>query len=82
MVQKVKKSEPLVSIVVPCYNQSHFLDDALESVLNQSYTNWECIIVNDGSPDDTVIIAQYVFVSLRFSGVLITRFPVFRRIFL
>ena len=59
MVQKVKESEPLVSIVVPCYNQSHFLDDALESVLNQSYTNWECIIVNDGSPDDTVIIAQY-----------------------
>ncbi|WP_273004970.1 glycosyltransferase family 2 protein, partial [Leeuwenhoekiella blandensis] len=46
MVQKVKESEPLVSIVVPCYNQSHFLDDALESVLNQSYTNWECIIVN------------------------------------
>jgi glycosyltransferase involved in cell wall biosynthesis len=43
----------LVSIVVPCYNQAQFLDEALQSVLAQSYTNWECIIVNDGSPDNT-----------------------------
>jgi hypothetical protein len=43
----------LVSIIVPCYNQAHFLDEALQSVLNQSYIYWECIIVNDGSPDNT-----------------------------
>lgn len=43
----------LVSIIVPCYNQAHFLDEALQSVLNQSYNYWECIIVNDGSPDNT-----------------------------
>lgn len=48
----------LVSIIVPCYNQAHFLNDSLQSVLNQSYPHWECIIVNDGSPDDTAEVAQ------------------------
>jgi glycosyltransferase involved in cell wall biosynthesis len=48
----------LVSIIVPCYNQAHFLNDSLQSVLNQSYPHWECIIVNDGSPDDTAGVAQ------------------------
>jgi len=50
--------EKLVSIVVPCYNQAHFLDETLQSVLDQSYSNWECIIVNDGSPDNTEYIAK------------------------
>lgn len=51
-------TNPLVSIIVPCYKQAHFLNDSLQSVLNQSYFNWECIIVNDGSPDNTGEIAQ------------------------
>jgi len=48
----------LVSIIVPCYNQAQYLDEALQSVLDQIHTNWECIIVNDGSPDNTAEIAN------------------------
>lgn len=48
----------LVSIIVPCYKQAHFLEESLQSVLNQTYTDWECIIVNDGSPDNTEQIAR------------------------
>lgn len=49
---------PKVSIIVPCYNQAQFLGEALQSVLNQTNTNWECVIVNDGSPDNTEEVAQ------------------------
>lgn len=48
----------MVTIIVPCYNQAQYLPDALQSVLNQTYTNWECIIVNDGSPDNSEEVAQ------------------------
>lgn len=47
----------LISIIVPCYKQAHFLPETLQSVLDQGYDNWECIIVNDGSPDNTEQIA-------------------------
>lgn len=47
-----------VSIIVPCYNQAQYLPEALQSVLDQTYENWECIIVNDGSPDNTKEVAQ------------------------
>jgi glycosyltransferase involved in cell wall biosynthesis len=48
----------LISVIVPCYNQGHFLYETLNSILNQNYSNWECIIVNDGSLDNTESISQ------------------------
>lgn len=46
-----------ISIIVPCYNQAQYLDEALQSISDQTYSNWECIIVNDGSIDHTEKIA-------------------------
>ena len=52
------KLQPLISVVIPAYNAGQFLDKTLESVLSQTYENWECIIVNDGSTDNTESIAK------------------------
>jgi SAM-dependent methyltransferase/predicted O-methyltransferase YrrM/lipopolysaccharide biosynthesis glycosyltransferase len=49
---------PLISVIIPCYNQSHFLPQAVTSAINQTYNNWEIIIVNDGSLDTTSTVAK------------------------
>lgn len=48
----------LVTVIVPCFNYGHFLKSSLESVLNQSYPNWECLIIDDGSTDNTEEVAM------------------------
>lgn len=59
---------PLVSVIVPCYNQGIFLSETLESVLNQTFSDWECLIIDDGSTDDTCKVAKsYVVKDSRFS---------------
>jgi len=49
----LSKSDYLISVIIPCYNQANYLPDALESVSAQTYKNCECIIINDGSNDST-----------------------------
>lgn len=43
------KTEPLISVIVPCYNTSLYAEKVINSIANQSYKNLECIIINDGS---------------------------------
>lgn len=53
-----RKSEVEVSVIIPCFNQAHFLPEALASVFEQTLESWECIIVNDGSTDETEEVAK------------------------
>lgn len=50
--------KPLVSIIIPVYNGEKFLIEAIESCINQTYTNIEIIVVNDGSTDNTELICK------------------------
>lgn len=49
-------SSPRISVILPCYNEESYIANAIESVLNQSFTDFELIIVNDGSADNTLSI--------------------------
>jgi glycosyltransferase involved in cell wall biosynthesis len=58
---------PLVSIIIPTYNRAHLIGETLDSVLAQTYENWECIIVDDGSDDNTAeVIDCYIKKDSRF----------------
>lgn len=58
---------PLVSIIIPTYNRAHLIGETLDSVLAQTYENWECIVVDDGSTDNTEeLMAEYMTKDARF----------------
>ncbi len=51
-------SPPLVSIIIPTYNHAHFLPTALNSLISQTFINWEAFVINNFSADDTISIVK------------------------
>ncbi len=61
---------PFFSVIVPVYNHDKYLGEALDTLLAQTFTNWEAIIVNDGSTDNTKeVIAKYLSLDKRFKAI-------------
>jgi glycosyltransferase involved in cell wall biosynthesis len=75
------RPEILISVIIPVYNGERFIIDALESVKNQTFSQWECIIVDDGSTDKTATVVEkyiatdkrYLFVSQSNKGLSAAR---------
>ena len=62
------ESKTLISIIVPIYNVENYLRQCLDSIISQTYQNFECLLINDGSPDNSAdICREYVSKDSRFS---------------
>lgn len=61
ILNNINNNNPLVSIILTSYNYSAYINTAIDSVINQSYKNWELIIIDDGSTDNSLnIINEYI----------------------
>lgn len=64
----------MISIVIPTYNRAYIIQRSLDSVLNQTYRDWECIVVDDYSTDETKeVVAQYIRKDKRFKYIVNNR---------
>ncbi|MCB0820960.1 MAG: glycosyltransferase family 2 protein, partial [Bacteroidetes bacterium] len=67
MTDKQTETPALVSVIVPCHNYGHFLSETLDSLIAQTYPHWECLVIDNGSEDNTVEVAkQYMQADKRF----------------
>lgn len=57
-VKFLEKENPLVSIVIPCYNHAQFVQESIQSVIDQDYKNIELIIIDDGSKDNSIDVIK------------------------
>ncbi len=54
-MKSLKKFNSKISVIIPCFNHGLYINEAINSVINQSYSNWEIIVINDGSTDNETI---------------------------
>ena len=73
MATEVNRSEPILSIIVPVYNVEKYLDTCLTSLVNQTVDNYEILVINDGTKDNS----QEIIVML--PNILILFFPISKR---
>ncbi|MHB1148702.1 MAG: glycosyltransferase family 2 protein, partial [Lutibacter sp.] len=52
------KNEPLISVVLPVFNCANYIEEAINSILNQTFKDFELIIIDDASTDNTLIVIQ------------------------
>jgi glycosyltransferase involved in cell wall biosynthesis len=57
-VEKSKDATPLVSVIIPAFNYGHLIGQTFDSLLKQTYLNWECLVIDDGSTDNTEEIVR------------------------
>lgn len=68
--------QPLISIIIPTYNRAHCIEVALQSLVDQTYATWECLVVDDGSTDTgEVVISNWVRRDTRFQYYTRNRLP-------
>lgn len=71
-----KNNNPLISVIVPCYNHEKYVEECIKSIINQTYQNFELIVIDDGSIDDSAIVIdklskqyQFTFITQKNSGI-------------
>ncbi|MBP3895051.1 MAG: glycosyltransferase family 2 protein [Mogibacterium sp.] len=57
-IMKKCENSPIISIIIPVYNVEHYLPECIESVICQTYTNWELLLIDDGSDDNSPFICD------------------------
>ena len=58
MTNHIRANNPLVSVVMPAYNAAAFLEDAVRSVMRQTVSDWELLVIDDGSRDETCAVVE------------------------